>query len=882
MATKKRNHPKTTLTPRTRPYLHCHYRPGKLHTERNRRTSFDASPWTKYRTKESQDLLSSTSTSPDGSFEGNFRVDWVGTSPDSYPLYSLERVSMGSPPSYFNTSPPAQRTLRSRDLNEPLGTAGKGANSTPGSRGGHLRRSAGLFNLEEAASTGPLDFAKTSPRTVPLKRPHPFDAHSKHGDFSKPKLLGPTVAASPARRPTISPINASAGTLPRPLSSPTPTPINPARQRPFTALSMGRGKCGVGHGPIASGRNSSGRYLTPDNSYRGVKPLQTAFISSGLLSKRDLPQASSPVKAPPETPRKKTPAYGNTSSSNLSFRSSNRSLFGFRRQTSMDMYDAASTEHTTESLPNSIRRFSLGPETPSTPTPIEPVFTSTPAPARRQMSDASTITPGLSTRMWNHVGEASQLSAHDPSRFEDTLDLSTNDTSFEDDFGYENERSMTSSELGSPCTPDIVLQDEEPALVGSSSMESTNSQPARGRRRPLRIRVSKNLFCESTETLTPIHAITESIPPTPPVPDFAQDNLAPLLTQTPLRANTSSGFESTCNESSLVDPQPMDELLVERFDNVSLLGEGEFSVVYLATPPSDPNLKLAIKRTKKKFSGTRTRAARMEEVQILQRLSQRAEEDEDAENVVQMLDWWEADRHLYIATEWAENGNLATFLSESGRVGRLDEWRVWKILTELAHGLRYIHSHDVLHLDLKPANIFVTFAGVLKIGDFGMATTFPAGQDLDREGDREYIAPEILAERFYSKPADIFSLGLMMVEIAANIVLPDNGVHWHKLRSGDLSDAGRLSSGDLSSAKREDAPEPPEWAPFFMVDGCRALDRLVATMVQPDPSRRPTAFDILDAAEVRLVDERRSAGAVIWEGDFGPEPGLASEASRVR
>ncbi|PRT55543.1 Mitosis inhibitor protein kinase wee1 [Wickerhamiella sorbophila] len=790
---------------------------------------------------------------------------------------------MGSPPSYFDTSPSAHRTLRSRDLNEPLIPAGKRLGSAPVSRGGYLRRSAGLFNLEEAASTGPSEFSKTAPRTAQLKRPHPFETHSQHEDFSKPRLRGPTVAAAtPARRSTISPIHGSAGTLPRPLSSPTPIYLGSARHRPFPSLSIGRGKGGLGHTPMACERNTSGRFLTPDDSYREVKPLQTAFMSSGLMSKRDLPQTSSPVKAPPETPRKKTPGYGNTGSSNTSFKSSNRSLFGFRRQASLSKYDKTSAEQTTESLPDSIRRFSLGPETPSTPTPIEPMFTSTPAPSRRQLSDASTITPGFSSRMWNHVGEASQLSAHDPSRFEDTLDLSTNDTSFEDEFDYENERSLTSSELGSPCTPEIAPQDEEPALVGSSSMESTNSQPARGRRRPLTIRVSKNIFGESTETLTPIHAINETVPPMPPMPNFARDESVPLLTQTPLRANMSVGFESSCNESSMVDPKPMDELLVERFDKVSLLGEGEFSVVYLATPPDKPNLKLAIKRTKKPFSGTRTRKVRMEEVQILQRLSHPAEEDEDAENVVQMLDWWEADRHLYIATEWAENGNLATFLSESGRVGRLDEWRVWKILTELSHGLRYIHSHDVLHLDLKPANIFVTFAGVLKIGDFGMATNFPASLDLDREGDREYIAPEILADRFYSKPADIFSLGLMMVEIAANIVLPDNGIHWHKLRSGDLSDAGRLSSGDLTIANREGAPEPPVWAPYFMVDGRRALDRIVATMLQPDPARRPSARDILNAPEVRLVDERRTAGAVVWEGEFGPEPGSDSEASRVR
>jgi len=239
-------------------------------------------------------------------------------------------------------------------------------------------------------------------------------------------------------------------------------------------------------------------------------------------------------------------------------------------------------------------------------------------------------------------------------------------------------------------------------------------------------------------------------------------------------------------------------------------------------------------------------------------------------------------------------------------------------LTEFK-GLKHIHDSGFIHLDLKPANVLITFEGVLKIGDFGMATPWPAQPGIDGEGDREYIGPEILMGQF-DKPADVFALGLIMLEIAGNVMLPDNGASWQRLRSGDMSDVPSLtSSSEASNVLRDSSGKPlsreesfddlckssyasdgfgspsvkgqdrgqeatgnPRFQllrcgelsnpPSFMVDPDHeeALDKMVRWMISPDPINRPVVAQILGTGGVRWTETRRRAGATIYEGNWGP------------
>ena len=91
----------------------------------------------------------------------------------------------------------------------------------------------------------------------------------------------------------------------------------------------------------------------------------------------------------------------------------------------------------------------------------------------------------------------------------------------------------------------------------------------------------------------------------------------------------------------------------------------------------------------------------------------------------------------------------------------------WENLYQLLRGLKYIHSANVLHRDLKPGNLLVNEDCDLKIADFGLARTFSEA-DLMTEYvvTRWYRSPELLLNaRAYSAAVDIWSVGCILMEL---------------------------------------------------------------------------------------------------------------------
>jgi serine/threonine protein kinase len=113
-----------------------------------------------------------------------------------------------------------------------------------------------------------------------------------------------------------------------------------------------------------------------------------------------------------------------------------------------------------------------------------------------------------------------------------------------------------------------------------------------------------------------------------------------------------------------------------------------------------------------------------------------------------------------LATDYCEGGSLLSLLVDSSRY-----YEYLPIALDIANGMAYLHSRNVIHRDLKPSNILLTRDRRAKIADFGMSCA-NAGQELTAEtGTYRYMAPEVIRHESYSSNADVYSFGICLWQL---------------------------------------------------------------------------------------------------------------------
>jgi serine/threonine protein kinase len=189
----------------------------------------------------------------------------------------------------------------------------------------------------------------------------------------------------------------------------------------------------------------------------------------------------------------------------------------------------------------------------------------------------------------------------------------------------------------------------------------------------------------------------------------------------------------------------------------------------------------------------------------------------------------EPNKFFFIVMEFCVDGDLKDRI-ESG-YHALTEERTIHWFHQLTLAVQYLHSKGIIHRDLKSQNVFLTAAGDVRLGDFGLCRSERGVRTSHRStlthaGTDCYMAPEMLNSSSYGKPADIWGLGCILYELLTGEFM------WEL--DGILG-ANILQKKNYLDGLMRKIPE--------IVSPCPR--KLLRALLDADPSRRPTGTEIL-------------------------------------
>ena len=234
---------------------------------------------------------------------------------------------------------------------------------------------------------------------------------------------------------------------------------------------------------------------------------------------------------------------------------------------------------------------------------------------------------------------------------------------------------------------------------------------------------------------------------------------------------------------------------MEDFQIISKLGEGAYSTVYKVMRIVDKKI-YALKKVKLLNLSDKEKENALNEVRILASVK--------SNYVVSYKEAFfdEKDRTLCIVMEFADNGDLYQKITEhKKRSIFFEESTIWRIFIQLVKGLKSLHDLNILHRDLKSANIFLYSNGEAKIGDLNVSKVTRGGLGTTQTGTPYYASPEVWNDFPYDNKSDIWSLGCVlyeMITLRPPFRASDMEGLYKKVTKGQYSKIPELFSNDLS------------------------------------------------------------------------------------
>ncbi|KAB2057662.1 hypothetical protein ES319_A11G182700v1 [Gossypium barbadense] len=204
-------------------------------------------------------------------------------------------------------------------------------------------------------------------------------------------------------------------------------------------------------------------------------------------------------------------------------------------------------------------------------------------------------------------------------------------------------------------------------------------------------------------------------------------------------------------------------------------------------------------------------------------------------NVVQLIGACTRSPNLCIVTEFMARGSIYDYLHKQRGVFKLPS--LLKVAVDVSKGMNYLHQNNIIHRDLKTANLLMDENQVVKVADFGVARVQSQSGVMTAEtGTYRWMAPEVIEHKPYDHKADVFSFGISLWEILT----------------------GELPYGLLTPLQAAVAVVQKNLRPTIPKHTHPRLRELLERCWLQDPSQRPNFSEIIDilkqiAKEVKVL-----------------------------
>ncbi|RLN15449.1 hypothetical protein C2845_PM02G01410 [Panicum miliaceum] len=278
--------------------------------------------------------------------------------------------------------------------------------------------------------------------------------------------------------------------------------------------------------------------------------------------------------------------------------------------------------------------------------------------------------------------------------------------------------------------------------------------------------------------------------------------------------NDDDASSTTTEAMFIISPNGKFKRKIKSWMRGALLGSGSFGMVYEGI--SDEGAFFAVKEVSLLDQGSNAQQSILALEQEIALLSQF-----EHENIVQYYGTDKEESKLYIFIELVTQGSLSSLYQKY----KLRESQVSAYTRQILNGLLYLHERNVVHRDIKCANILVHANGSVKLADFGLAKEMSKINMLRScKGSVYWMAPEVInPKKMYGPSADIWSLGCTVLEMLTRQI-PFPNVEW---------------TNAFFMIGRGEQPPIPNYL-------SKEAQDFIGQCVRVDPENRPSASQLLE------------------------------------